>query len=142
MTFTRAPKPNNRGFGPMSSGGGASIALPGVAGATNVVNHITVRRNNTWNVTSARTRLPAVHLLRDSGQGYTAHMNWLFWSLLSALFAGTTAVLAKVGVSNVDSNLATAIRTTVVLLFTWGLALLTMPPRAMGRLSSGNWLFR
>jgi transporter family protein len=45
-------------------------------------------------------------------------MSWLFWSLLSALFAGATAVLAKVGVSDVNSNLATAIRTTVVLAFT------------------------
>jgi transporter family protein len=68
-------------------------------------------------------------------------MNWLFWSLLSALFAGATAILAKVGVSNVDSNLATAIRTTVVLLFTWGIAFLTMPARAVAKLSSGNWLF-
>ena len=39
--------------------------------------------------------------------------SWLFWSLLSALFAGATAVLAKIGVTGVDSNLATAIRTTV-----------------------------
>ena len=46
-------------------------------------------------------------------------MNWIFWALLSALFAGITAVLAKVGVANVDSNLATAVRTTVVLVFTW-----------------------
>jgi transporter family protein len=68
-------------------------------------------------------------------------MNWLFWSLLSALFAGATAILAKVGVSNVDSNLATAVRTTVVLVFTWGLALLTMPPRAVANLSSRAWLF-
>jgi transporter family protein len=38
--------------------------------------------------------------------------NWLAWSLLSALFAGATAVLAKIGVADVDSNFATAIRTT------------------------------
>ncbi len=43
---------------------------------------------------------------------------WLIWSLFSALFAGLTAVLAKIGVEGVDSNLATAIRTTVILVFT------------------------
>jgi transporter family protein len=46
-------------------------------------------------------------------------MNWLIWSLFSALFAGLTAILAKVGVTGVDSNLATAVRTSVVLIFTW-----------------------
>jgi bacterial/archaeal transporter family protein len=51
--------------------------------------------------------------------------SWLFWSLLSALFAGATAILAKIGVANVDSNLATAIRTSVILVFTWGIALAT-----------------
>ena len=50
-------------------------------------------------------------------------MNWIVWALLSALFAAATAVLAKVGVAHVDSNLATAVRTTVVVVFAWGLAL-------------------
>jgi len=50
-------------------------------------------------------------------------MSWIGWALLSALFAAATAVLAKVGVAHVDSNLATAIRTTVVLVFAWGIAL-------------------
>jgi transporter family protein len=50
-------------------------------------------------------------------------MNWIAWALLSALFAAATALLAKVGVAHVDSNLATAIRTTVVVLFAWGIAL-------------------
>ena len=50
-------------------------------------------------------------------------MNWIFWSLLSALFAAATALLAKVGVAHVDSNLATALRTTVVVIFAWGIAL-------------------
>lgn len=49
--------------------------------------------------------------------------NWVFWALLSALFAAATALLAKVGVSGIDSNLATAIRTTVVLVFTWAIAI-------------------
>ena len=44
-------------------------------------------------------------------------MNWIVWSLLSALFAAATALLAKLGVSHVDPNLATAVRTTVVGVF-------------------------
>jgi transporter family protein len=68
-------------------------------------------------------------------------MNWLSWSLLSALFAGLTAVLAKVGVANVDSNLATAIRTSVILVFAWAIALITAKPAELGSLSGRTWLF-
>jgi transporter family protein len=50
-------------------------------------------------------------------------MSWIGWALLSALFAAATALLAKIGVAHVDSNLATAIRTTVVVIFAWGIAL-------------------
>jgi transporter family protein len=49
--------------------------------------------------------------------------SWIFWALFSALFAAATALLAKVGVAHVDSNLATALRTTVVVVFAWGIAL-------------------
>jgi transporter family protein len=49
-------------------------------------------------------------------------MTWIGWALLSALFAAATALLAKVGVEHVDSNLATALRTSVVVVFTWGIA--------------------
>jgi len=68
-------------------------------------------------------------------------MNWLTWSLLSALFAGLTAILAKVGVKDVDSNLATAVRTAVVLVFAWGVALATQPANAVLGLSKKTWLF-
>lgn len=50
-------------------------------------------------------------------------MSWIVWALLAAVFAAATALLAKVGVARVDSNLATAIRTTVVLVFAWGIAI-------------------
>jgi bacterial/archaeal transporter family protein len=50
-------------------------------------------------------------------------MSWIVWALLAAVFAAATALLAKVGVAHVDSNLATAIRTTVVLVFAWGIAI-------------------
>jgi transporter family protein len=46
-------------------------------------------------------------------------MNWITWAILSAVFAAATALLAKVGVAHVDSNLAMALRTTVVLVFAW-----------------------
>lgn len=52
-------------------------------------------------------------------------VNWLFWAILPAGFAGLTAILAKVGVKDVDSNLATAIRTTIILVFAWLVALIT-----------------
>jgi transporter family protein len=58
-------------------------------------------------------------------------MNWVAWALLSAVFAGLTAILAKVGVENVDSNLATAIRTAVVLVITWAIAFASAPPGPM-----------
>jgi bacterial/archaeal transporter family protein len=48
-------------------------------------------------------------------------MNWIFFALLSAAAAGATAVLAKVGVKDIPSNLATAIRTLVILAFSWGI---------------------
>jgi transporter family protein len=66
-------------------------------------------------------------------------MNWLFWALLSAAFAALTAILAKLGVTGIDANLATAIRTSVVVVFTWlivsfsgsrGIA--AIPPRSWG----------
>jgi bacterial/archaeal transporter family protein len=68
-------------------------------------------------------------------------MNWLLWSLLAALFAGITAILAKVGVTGVDSNLATAVRTAVVLVFAWAVALATSPANAVFALSKRTWLF-
>jgi bacterial/archaeal transporter family protein len=49
-------------------------------------------------------------------------MTWIGWAILSAIFAAATALLAKVGVAHVDSNLATAIRTSVVVIFAWGIA--------------------
>src|SRR5436305_7798656 len=50
-------------------------------------------------------------------------MSWIGWALLSAAFAAATALLAKVGVAHIDSNLATAVRTSVVVVFAWGIAL-------------------
>jgi transporter family protein len=67
-------------------------------------------------------------------------LNWFYWALLSAIFAGLTAVLAKVGVKEVDSNLATAIRTTVVLVFAWAVAALRTTPN-LAAIPRNAWLF-
>jgi transporter family protein len=67
-------------------------------------------------------------------------MSWFVWALLSAFFAGATAVLAKVGVQDVDSNTATAIRTVVILIFSWSIAAITnvQPLSAIAR---RTWIF-
>ncbi|WP_394846194.1 EamA family transporter [Pendulispora brunnea] len=61
-------------------------------------------------------------------------MTWLGYALLSAVFAALTAILAKMGVQGVPSNLATAIRTAVILVFAWGIAFATGEARALGNI--------
>ena len=68
-------------------------------------------------------------------------MTWLTWSLLSAVFAAATAVLAKLGVEKMDANLATAVRTSVVVVITWLLATTTWQPSALAALSGRTWTF-
>jgi transporter family protein len=68
-------------------------------------------------------------------------MSWLGWSLLSALFAAATALLAKLGVAHVEPNLATAIRTTVVVLFAWAIALGVGSHTELHRIDRTSWLF-
>jgi len=68
-------------------------------------------------------------------------MTWTFWALLSAVFAAGTALLAKVGVENIDSNLATAIRTTVVLIFTWAIAISLNLHHGIPAISRRSWIF-
>jgi transporter family protein len=67
-------------------------------------------------------------------------VSWLPWALLSAGFAGLTAILAKVGVKDVDSNLATAIRTTVILAFAWLIAAAT-GRQSLHSVAPRTWLF-
>ncbi len=68
-------------------------------------------------------------------------MNWILWALLSAVFAAATAILAKIGVAHVDSNLATAIRTTVVVVFAWSIALALGKHGEIGQVDGRAWLF-
>jgi transporter family protein len=67
-------------------------------------------------------------------------MAWFYWALLSALFAGLTAVLAKVGVEDIDSNLATAIRTVVILAVAWAIAL-WRGSQPLATVAGRTWLF-
>jgi transporter family protein len=67
-------------------------------------------------------------------------MSWFIWALLSAFFAGLTAILAKVGVEHVDSNLATAIRTVVIVIFAWAIALATRN-QSFSSIGKRTWIF-
>ena len=66
---------------------------------------------------------------------------WFVLALGSSLFAAATSILAKVGVSNVNSNLATAIRTSVVLVMAWGIVFLTNAQHGIDQISRRSWLF-
>lgn len=68
-------------------------------------------------------------------------MTWIFWALLSAVFAAATALLAKVGVAGIDSNLATAIRTSVILIFTWAIAIGLETHHELAQIGRRSWLF-
>src|ERR1700742_228102 len=67
-------------------------------------------------------------------------MTWLIWAVLSALFAAATALLAKAGVSHVDPNLATAIRTTVVVVFAWAIAIALGGHRGIATVDKRSWM--
>src|SRR5437588_9398115 len=66
---------------------------------------------------------------------------WWIYALLSALFAALTAIFAKAGIKGVDSDLATAIRTVVILIIAWGIALVRGSAENMGSLNRTNWIF-
>lgn len=66
---------------------------------------------------------------------------WKYYALLSALFAALTAVFAKIGVKNINSDLATAIRTTVILVLTWGIVLFGNHLQEIRDVSRHTWVF-
>ena len=66
---------------------------------------------------------------------------WLILALASSVFAALTSILAKVGISGVNSNLATAIRTFVVLIMSWGMVFLTNAQNGIADISRRSWLF-
>ncbi|MGY4384154.1 transporter family protein [Pedobacter sp. UYP24] len=66
---------------------------------------------------------------------------WWIYALLSAFFAAVTAILAKIGIKGIDSNLATAIRTVVILLLTWGIVFFRNSQQEISGLTRINWTF-
>ena len=66
---------------------------------------------------------------------------WILFAVLSALFAALTSILAKVGIEGVPSNLATAIRTVVVVVMAWGMVFLTHTQKGIWEISRKSWLF-
>jgi len=66
---------------------------------------------------------------------------WILYALLAALFAALTSVLAKIGIQDVNSNLATAIRTVVVLVMAWGMVFFTGKQNEIAHITQKSWLF-
>lgn len=66
---------------------------------------------------------------------------WLVFAVLSAVFAALTSILAKVGIEGVNSNLATAIRTVVVVFMSWGMVFLTHAQTGLASISKRSWIF-
>ncbi len=66
---------------------------------------------------------------------------WIVFALLSAVFAALTSILAKVGIDGVNANLATAIRTVVVVIMSWGMVFLTNSQGGIGDINKKSWLF-
>ncbi|WP_251496626.1 EamA family transporter [Otoolea muris] len=66
---------------------------------------------------------------------------WLLFAILSAVFAAVTSILAKIGIEGVNSNLATALRTVVVLVMAWGMVFLTKQQNGITEISRKSWWF-
>ncbi|MDD5897539.1 MAG: EamA family transporter [Clostridia bacterium] len=66
---------------------------------------------------------------------------WLLYAILSAVFASLTTILAKIGIQGVNSNLATAIRTMVVVAMAWGMVFLTNAQSGLSEISKKSWIF-
>jgi Predicted membrane protein len=66
---------------------------------------------------------------------------WVVYALLAALFAALTSIFAKIGIQDINSNLATAIRTVVVLLMAWGLVFATGKQHEIANITQKSWLF-
>ena len=77
----------------------------------------------------------------NQGEGKGKEHMWILFAILSAVFAAATSILAKIGIEGVNSNLATAIRTVVVLLLAWGIVFATGAQSGIGELSGRSLLF-
>ena len=68
-------------------------------------------------------------------------MGWMIFAILSAVFAALTSILAKIGIANVDSTLATAVRTLVVVAMSWLMVLITNPSPGLSAIDKKSWIF-
>ena len=66
---------------------------------------------------------------------------WFVFALLSAVFAALTSILAKIGIDGVNSNLATALRTVVVVVMAWGMVFLTNAQKGLAEIGTKSWVF-
>lgn len=92
-------------------------------------------------LTLAGTLLMLERKAPDPAEAKPAGKGWLFWALLSALFASLTAILGKVGIQGVESNLGTAVRTLVVLVLAWAIVLADGRHREIKTIKLRSWLF-
>ena len=67
--------------------------------------------------------------------------SWVIYAILSAVFAALTSILAKIGISDINSNLATAIRTIVVLIMAWGIVIMTGAQSGIQDITAKSWIF-
>lgn len=82
--------------------------------------------------------------VQENKRKYTlggADFMWFVFALLSAVFAALTSILAKVGIEGVNSNLATAIRTVVVVVMAWGMVFLTNAQNGISQIGKKSWIF-
>lgn len=66
---------------------------------------------------------------------------WIVFAILSSIFAAATSILAKIGIDDIDSNLATAIRTVVVVVMAWGMVFITNAQSGLASISRKSWVF-
>lgn len=98
-------------------------------------------------LTEEISRLTNYVIYIDNGEVLSAKIDeggsrmWFVFALLSAIFAALTSILAKVGIDGVNSNLATAIRTMIVVAMAWGMVLLTNAQHGLSQISKKSWLF-
>ena len=79
--------------------------------------------------------------MKNNSKAEKGYNMWFVFALLSALFAALTSILAKIGIEGINSNLATAIRTVVVLVMAWGMVFITGTQNGISNISSKSWVF-
>lgn len=87
------------------------------------------------------TRRSGSRIVRMNFCGNGGLLMWFIFALLSAVFAALTSILAKVGIEGVNSNLATAVRTVVVVVLAWGMVFLTHTQSGLSAISKKSWIF-